>query len=478
MFKLTTFSSLIIFLVFSSCSPHEKIKIVRMMPGELWSETIQVVPAAGDPDPETLVLDLTQKQQVIDGFGACFNEMGWDALMILDSSRREDLLFRIFDREDGCGFNIFRMPIGANDYAVEWYSLNETPGDYEMSGFTIDHDRKYLIPYIKAAQKYAPGMKIWASPWCPPVWMKTNKHYACRMDVVNDLCCRELEGREGLTQFIMDDKTLSAYALYFSRFIQAYANLGIGIYAVHPQNEPNSCQNFPSCIWTASDLATFIGKYLGPRLEADGLDTDIWYGTIERPYIENIDTVLTDPGVKKYIKGVGFQWAGKGAIEKTHEKYPDMKLMQTESECGDGSNDWAAAMHTFDLLQHYFNNGANVYMYWNIVLDETGKSHWGWKQNSLITIDRASGEIILNPEFYLIKLFSTHIRPGAVKINAGPGKNILAFANPEGDLVVIVRNPEETTLVKKISVGNKTYQVALEPGSVNALLLEPSLEDS
>jgi glucosylceramidase len=472
MFKLIIFFSIGFILLFASCNPSEKIRIVSMTPEVPWSEKVVSGKISGAENSEPLVLDLSRKLQVIDGFGACFNEMGWDVLKILDSAQREDILYKLFDPVDGCRFNLCRIPVGANDYALDWYSHNETPGDFEMAAFNIDQDKEYILPYIRSARKYVPGLNIWASPWCPPSWMKTNKHYACRMDVVNDLCCSEMEGKEGLTQFIMDDRTLSAYALYFSRFIQAYADEGIDIVAVHPQNEPNSCQNFPSCIWTASDLATFIGDYLGPRLQSDGLDTEIWYGTIERPYIENIDTVLTDPEASKYIKGIGFQWAGKGAIGPAHAKYPAMKLIQTESECGDGSNDWAAAMHTFDLLQHYFDNGANAYMYWNMVLDETGKSRWGWKQNSLVTIDRESGDIVYNPEFYLMKLFSRHIDPGAVLLETGGDKDILAFQNPAGDLVVIARNPDQINRAKKISLGNESYQVELEPGSVNAILLD------
>ena len=471
MIKLPTFYAGLIFLVLSSCQSGKKIQIIRMTSDSLWTEYSMKMPLSDVADPVDIRIDPARKQQVIDGFGGCFNELGWDALLILDSADREELLFRIFDREKGCSFNICRMPIGANDYALDWYSFDEKPGDYEMAHFNTDRDHHFLIPYIQAARKYAPDLKIWASPWCPPTWMKTNKYYACRMDEVNDLCCEDLEGQEGLTQFIMESEVLSAYALYFTKFIQAYANLGIDIFAVHPQNEPNSCQNFPSCIWTASDLATFIGKYLGPGLKENGLKTQIWYGTIERPYIENIDTVLTDPDAKIYVAGAGFQWAGKEAIEKTHEKYPDMKLMQTESECGDGSNDWAAAMHTFDLIRHYFNSGANSYMYWNMVLDETGKSHWGWKQNSLVTINRVTKTITFNPEFYLMKLFSSHIRPGAVKLLVEHEENALAFLNPGGEAVIILRNPDEDIKNKRIRFPDATYQVILNPNSVTAFLI-------
>lgn len=471
MIRITIFFLGLLFLLLSSCQTRETLRVISMTSDHLWSETSWEVPVTSPREPADILIDPARRQQRIDGFGACFNEHGWDALMILDSVDREDVLSRIFDPVKGVQFNICRMPLGANDYSMKWYSYDEVPGDYDMTHFSIEHDREYLIPYIRAARKYAPELKIWASPWCPPVWMKTNKHYACRMDPVNDLCCKELEGQEGITQFIMNDRELTAYALYFAKFIQAYAKEGIEIFAVQPQNEPNSCQNFPSCIWKASDLATFIGEYLGPGLESHGLNTKIWYGTIERPHIENIDTVLMDPKAKKYIAGVGFQWAGKGVIQKTHEKYPDMKLMQTESECGDGSNDWDAAMHTFDLLQHYLNNGANSYMYWNMVLDETGKSHWGWKQNSLITVNRKTREVTYNPEFYLMKLFSSYVHPGAVKLFVEPEENVLAFRNPDDELLIVVRNPENRGFQKTMRITDKTYQLQLEPNSIYALFV-------
>jgi glucosylceramidase len=392
--------------------------------------------------------------------------------MKLESVNREKVLASLFDPESGCRFTICRMPIAANDYALDWYSFAKKENDFTMEHFSIDRDRKYLIPYIKSAQNYNPGLKIWASPWCPPEWMKTNHHYACRMDEVNDLCCEEKEGREGITQFIMEEKYLHAYALYFSRFIKAYNDEGIHIYAVHPQNEPNSCQNFPSCIWKASDLGLFIGKYLGPQLEHNGLDAEIWYGTIERPYIENIDTVLEDPVAGKYIKGIGFQWAGKGAIGPTHRKYPDMKLMQTESECGDGANNWNAAQHTFGLLKHYLKNGANSYMYWNMVLDETGKSRWGWKQNSLISVDKSSLEITYHPEYYLMKLFSTTIDAGAYMIDIENKNNILAFLNPGNTITIMAENSTDTIITQKIQVKNNIVEATLKPQSISAILFK------
>ncbi len=408
-------------IIFTSCKTKktEQFTFITSTPHDRWEESSYPVMPSGHEGIPLITVDPEALQQTVDGFGACFNELGWDALNVLPDSSRQKILKDFFTPE-GCNFTICRVPIGANDYARDWYSLDETPGDFGMEHFSIDRDKEVLIPYIKAAMAYNPDLKVWASPWCPPSWMKTNDNYACRPAEVNDLS-PEGAGKEGVTEFIMKEPYLKAYALYFEKFVQAYRKEGIHLYAVHVQNEPNSCQPFPSCVWKPSDQAIFIGRYLGPQFKKDNLNAQIWYGTYERPYIENVDTILQDPLAGPYITGVGFQWAGKQAIAGIHEKYPDLKLMQTESECGDGSNDWKAAEYTWSLIKHYFENGISAYMYWNMVLDETGKSRWGWKQNSLITVDTKTRNFRYNPEYYLFKQLSHTVKPGAVKLKSPAG---------------------------------------------------------
>ncbi len=431
--KIINASAIIITLALLSCSNNKYAEWVRSTPESQWqADRIIIRPVHGRTGSAIEVFP-DRQQQAIDGFGGCFNELGWEAMKQTDSISAEEIFKSLFDTISGCGFNICRMPIGANDYAVDWYSYDETPGDFDMKNFSLERDRMRLIPYIRHAQAYCPKLMIWASPWCPPSWMKTNNNYACRPDVVNDLD-EKGAGEEMHTQFRMEEKYLSAYALYFSKFISAYHSEGIDIYAVHVQNEPNSCQNFPSCIWEPSALADFIGKYLGPELEKEGIRSQIWLGTIERPQIERVDEVFTDPLARKYIRGVGFQWAGKDAIPLVHAKYPGYKLMQTETECGDGSNDWKAAEHTFSLMKHYFNNGANAYMYWNMVLNESGKSQWGWKQNSMITVNSETGKVTMNPEYFLMKHFSRFIPAGSHKVESSD-TDCLAFR--DHDFVII-----------------------------------------
>lgn len=407
--------------------------------------------------------------QTIDGFGGCFNELGWVALNYLPEEEQKKILESLFDTITGCKFNICRMPIGANDYALDWYSHNETPEDFDMENFSIARDRERLIPYIKEAQKFNPDILVWASPWCPPSWMKKNKHYACQWHPdVNDLT-EELSSMEELvSRFIMEPEYLQAYAIYFSKFVEEYKKEGIVISTVHVQNEPNSSQKFPSCVWKPKDLGILIADYLAPEFQSRNISTEIWCGTIERPHIERVDSVLLYKNVLDIVKGVGFQWAGKGAIAKVREKYPSLKLMQTETECGDGSNDWDAAIHTFELMNHYFNNGANSYMYWNMILNETGKSQWGWKQNSMITIDSETREVSYNPEFFLMKHFSAFIEPGFRYIKTSD-ENCLAFKNAE-KTVIIYYNVEDKPVEKEFVLNKTKFKANLSPNSFNTFL--------
>ncbi|MGZ4161951.1 MAG: glycoside hydrolase family 30 protein, partial [Neobacillus sp.] len=192
-----------------------------------------------------------QNQRIIEGFGGCFNELGITAIQHLTEDDRNKVYDALFDPNGECKFNICRLPIGASDYALEWYSHNEVDSDYHMEYFNIDRDRIYLIPYIKEALKRNPEMKLFASPWSPPTWMKFPKAY-----------------NHGTLRF--EKEVLEAYALYFVKFVEAYQQEGITINQIHVQNEVVADQKFPSCVWTGEQLREFISDYLGPAFEKHG----------------------------------------------------------------------------------------------------------------------------------------------------------------------------------------------------------------
>jgi len=470
--SLLLFYVILITLSLNSQTPVEWISTTQT---SAWENLKSLVsePVSAKPDLELLT---DKPLQTIQGFGACFNELGWTALNSLSDADRENIFKELFSHGVGANFNICRMPVAANDFARDWYSYDETDGDFEMKNFSIANDLKTLIPFIKNAGKYNPGLTIWASPWSPPSWMKWNKHYACAstglsMDrkFQNGLD-KNNQGREGANMFIQKDEYFKAYALYFSKFIDAYREQGIKISAIMPQNEFNSCQIFPSCTWTAAGLAKFIGSYLGPAMNKEKVQ--IMFGTMERPNIALVDTIINDPLSGRYIKGIGFQWAGKGAIAAAHKKYPDLTLYQSEQECGDGKNDWTYCCYAWTLMKHYLSNGANAYMYWNLALDKDGFSRWGWRQNSLISVDLKNKSFVYNYEYYLLKHVSHFVIAGARLLEtAVPDNNVLAFVNPDKSIVLIVRNEDKSEKQISIKVGNLEINPLLKADSFNTFVL-------
>jgi glucosylceramidase len=392
------------------------------------------------------------KHQAIQGFGGCFNELGWIALRSLTPAERAKVLRELFHPTEGCRFSLCRLPIGASDYAADWYSHNETPGDFAMREFSIARDREHLLSYIKSALKFRKDLKLFASPWSPPTWMK-------RPEVYN------------YGTFIMERRYLDAYALYFRRFVEAYRKEGVTVHQIHPQNEPLADQKFPSCLWTGRDMARFIGQHLGPALERASPDCEIWLGTLNTDDFNGWPrTVLSDPEAARYVRGVGLQWAGKGQAKLIHETFPGLPLMQTENECGDGQNTWEYAEYVFRLIRHYLGNGVGAYVYWNMVLEEEGRSTWGWKQNSMITVLPEWKMALFNPELYVMKHFSHFVDPGAVRLGlCGEWTgNALAFENPDGAVVLVVHNPFD----KAQTLGfDGRFRAKLAPRSFNTFVV-------
>lgn len=427
----------------------------------LVSSTIDI---SKDKSYHTLELN-GESYQTIDGFGGCFNELGYIALKKIPNDKKEEVFKNLFDPEE-CNFTYCRLPIGANDYAESWYSLNETKGDYEMKNFSIERDKECLIPYIKEAEKYSGELNLFASPWSPPTWMKFPEVY-------------------NFGTLIWEEKNLKAYALYFKKFIEEYQKEGIKINQVHIQNEPIADQKFPSCVWSGKQLRDFIKEYIGPLFEENKLDAEIWLGTLNSPYDDYGDenwqfgqynnfanTVLSDKDAKRYINGVGYQWGGKHALLQTRIAYPEMKLIQTENECGEGKNSWEYAEYVFNLMWTYFINGVSAYTYWNMVLEEEGISTWGWKQNSLITVTK-DNDVKYNPEYYLMRHFSKYIKQGATMkgLKGDFAGNALAFENPDGSVVLELLNPFDELQEVTFSVNDEDYSFNIQPHSFNTLVV-------
>lgn len=435
---------------------------------------LKEVPASPFSDTEWVFhINQDESYQQIDGFGAAFSELGWQAISALSGEDRQSIINELFS-EDGCAFTICRIPIGANDFSLNWYSLSPVPNDYGMEHFSMEREHQGHIPFIKLAMQVQPGLEVWASPWSPPDWMKESGYYGCRGandfdDPVYGQCCTELKEQSVIKD---DAQTLTAYALYFARFVEEYREAGINLNAVHVQNEPVACQLFPSCLWTPELLTSFTAGYLIPTFEQRGLECEVWMGTLNTADKAYADIPMENEVLQEKLTGFGFQWAGKDLIGHVYENYPDMKLMQTESECNNGHNDWLTAMHTWELLNHYFNHGANSYLYWNMVLDHWGFSTWTWRQNSLVSVNRHSGEYSYNPDFYMMKHFSANVQPGAIRIDTGNESPLAtAFENPDGSIVLQLANNTEKSKTAKIRIENEYFDAKIEGMSVNTFII-------
>jgi glucosylceramidase len=367
------------------------------------------------------------------------------------------------------------MPIGANDFATEAYSYDETDGDFDLNHFSIEHDRQTLVPFIHAAQRYQPKLRLWASPWSPPSWMKRNHFYAeakAYPGMKENGIRPDQIGHEGEDMFIQEPRYFDAYARYFGRFIDAYRAEGIELGMVMPQNEFNSAQNFPSCTWTAGGLARFL-HYLGPEMKKR--DVEVFFGTLERGDPKLFEAVMADRKAAPFIKGLGIQWAGKNALPAIRREFPALSIYQSEQECGDGKNSWSYTSYCWQLMKHYFRHGACAYMYWNISTDQGGMSTWGWPQNSLVSVDPATKTFRYNHDYYLLKHLTHFVDVGANLIETtGTCDDALAFLNSNGTVVLLVRNELPHPQLLQVKVSDRTIAVELPPDSVGTLAMMPA----
>lgn len=451
-------------------------------PDAAWQTLPAPALAAPTAMPDVIV-SIDDPQQEIEGFGACFNELGWQALGLLSDGERSGILRELFAPGVGASFGLCRMPVGANDFSLDWYSYDETPGDLALEHFDLSHDDDTLVPFIRAARTHRPDLRLWASPWSPPSWMKRNGHYAGAVpqplfgQVDNGLRPDQV-GTEGTDMFRTDKDHLAAYAAYFGNFVDAYAERGIPISMVMPQNEFNSPQVFPSCTWTPAGLAAFV-RHLGPQMAAR--DVEVFVGTLERADDRLVGDVLADEEAAAFVSGIGVQWAGKGAVAALHRLHPELRIYQSEQECGDGHNDWRQARYAWRLMKHFLSNGANAYQYWNIALQEGGRSRWGWTQNSLVVVDPVTRTFRYTPDYLVLKHVSAFVAPGARVLPTwcvAGHDNQLVFRNPDGSIVVVLHNELAEPLPISVLVGERVLALELPAASFSTVVFPSGKEPS
>lgn len=429
----------------------------RAMPSPAW------MPARPESPPQVYIVP-GRTFQVIEGFGGCFNELGWTALAATSSSNRTAVLNALFG-DNGCAFTRARIPIGASDFATNAYSLADTSDDFALTGFSIARDGQLLIPYIQAAMAIRPGLRCWGSPWSPPAWMKTNNSHS-----------------RGSIRW--EPAVLKAYATYLARWVEAYRGAGIKVYALIPQNEPNIANNYPTCIWSGVQLRDFIADYLGPALRDRKTGVELWLGLNGDPpnggdnINDRLVTVLGNPRANAFIDGVGFQYDRTTQIGGASQMCPSMKFFQTETKCYGGANSWSDAQDLYANMKRYLDNGANGYFMWNMVLNETGLSTWNWKQNAMVTVNSRTGAVTYNGEYHVMRHFSQFVKPGAKRtLTLGSWGDKIAFRNTDCSVVLVIGNSSSSSLDVSLTMDgggiNNTINASLPATSINTFVFNP-----
>jgi glucosylceramidase len=420
--------------------------------------------------------------QTWEGFGGPFEEMGWSYLQGLSATDRDRAMKLLFDATDGAHLGMGRVPMGASDYALQRYTDDETANDTALASFSISRDMKYLIPYVKAAQAINGSLRLWASPWTPPTWMKTNTGNATGVSCA-------MVGSTAFDGGCMRDTAanLATLAQYFVAWIQAYAGQGITIDTVAPQEQPTFAQGYPSALWTPALYTKFIGQFLGPALVQAQLGTKIMLGSM--PNGDNgassrdmqiVQAVMADASAKSFVKVVGVEWTmldlyeGKtGGVTPATFMTGSLPVWATLHKCGNypfnpsgyplyvepAPNNLAYAVESWGYIRNAIKAGVTAYNAAHLVLDTLGKGNdttRNWSQNALLVVDTSAQALILTPTYYVFRHFSQFVDPGAQVLGTSGG-DAAAFKNPDGAIVAVIYNSGAAKTFT-VALGGKTLQ--------------------
>lgn len=402
------------------------------------------------------------------GIGGAITDASAEVFAKLPKAKQRELLDAYYNGEKGIGYTLARTSIHSCDFSSGSYTY-VAEGDRELKSFSIDHDRQFRIPLIKQAMAAAGGkLTIFASPWSPPAFMKSNNNM--------------LRGGKLLQEFYQP------WANYFVKFINAYQKEGIPIWGLTIQNEPMATQKWESCIFTAEEERDFLKLNLGKTLAKAGLgDKKIIIWDHNRDLItQRVDTILADPAAAKYVWGIGYHWyenwsGGQQMFDNigiVHETYPDKNLIFTEGTVESFNparyQIWANGERYGRSMINDFNNGTVGWTDWNILLDEIGgPNHVGNYCFAPVHADTRTGELTFLPAYYYIGHFSKFICKGAKRVNSVSSRSQLmttSFLNPDGKVVTVVLNQSDEPVKYNLSVGTQAAQVNILPHAIQTLV--------
>jgi glucosylceramidase len=415
----------------------------------------------------TITVNDGVRYQQIDGFGASLTDSSaWLLWNKLTEAQRKEAMQTLFSSSKGAGLSVLRQPMGASDFALSDYSYDDlppgqslSPGDADLKHFSIDHDRAYIIPLLREALALNPSLKIIASPWSPPGWMKTSG---------------------SMTQGALLPSAYAPLAKYFVRFVQGYEAARVPIYAITMQNEPMYVpNNYPGMSMTAREQAEFLADYLGPAFRDEHLKTRIMVFDHNWDLIEYPIEVLSDGKAAAFAAGTATHCYGGNvtAQNELHERFPDKDIWLTECSGGD----WQKG----DLLEQQVHlvigatrNWAKSVVLWNLALDQNHEPFLGGCTNcrGIITVNHASqpSQIVRTVDYTALAHASKFVTPGAYRVESNTfdqgSLEDVAFSNPDGSLVLLVLNSGGSVAAFNIAWAGKDASYKLPGGAVATFL--------
>jgi len=424
------------------------------------------------------------------GFGGAFTESAALVFWGLPEAERARLL-ELYFGEDGLGYVFGRTHINSCDFSPDYYTFDEVDGDFDLVHFddNVTHDTTALIPFIKAAQqvlqKNGRELKLLATAWSPPAWMKNNS---------------QMKGSDtpGLK-----DSCKATWAKYFSRWITAYKNHGIPIWAVTPENEPENNGMWESCVFPAQYELDFIASELGPTLKADHPDVKLFlFDHNKDDVLDWVEALYSHPEAMQYTSGIAYHWYTGDyfeSVQEIHRRFPDAIMMSTEAtydqsrlqgaSIADGNWDFALG-YAHEIIGD-FNAGTVAWFDWNLILDQDGGPNKVGNNCDAPMI--SDGEhLIIHPQYYAIGHFSKYIPPGSKRLvtsvskshsyvgavrtygtcDASDGLQATAFRRPDGIIAVVALNCGEEAIDFKLQHGADAIMASIPKRAIQTYLLQ------
>jgi glucosylceramidase len=399
----------------------------------------------------TINVDTTTQYQSIDGFG--FTLTGGSATLIngLPSARQDALLRELFATDStSIGISYLRISIGASDMSAGDFTYDEGGVDANLANFSINAEKTDLIPVLKKIIAINPSIKIIATPWTAPTWMKTNNNFS--------------QGSLNLAYY-------DVYSTYFVKYIQAMQLQGITIDAITPQNEPLNANNNPSMVMQPAEEANFVKNNLGPQFKAAGINTKIIIYDHNADQPGYPEAILGDATANQYVDGSAFHlYAGNiSTLTLVHNAYPNKNLYFTEQyTASTGTFGGDLAWHVTNLIIGATRNWCRNVLEWNLASDANFGPHTSGGCTTCQGALTIGSSVSRNVSYYIIAHASKFVRPGALRIASDNQTTLpnVAFQNTDGSKVLIVLNSANSSQTFNIKFNSKIVTSTLSAGAV------------